>query len=73
MSNRENLDAALAAAGIAPRPFYTVADAARITGLNPNTVYMSIYARNLAAVRIGRAVRIPAPALAEFIYGGVAA
>lgn len=73
MSNREHLNAALNAAGIAPRPFYTVADAAKITGLSPNTVYMSIYARNLAAVRIGRAVRIPAPALAAFIYGGVAA
>lgn len=67
------LDEALAVAGIEPRPFYTVADVASITGLNANTIYQHIYARNLHAVRCGRAVRIPAPALADFMAGGVAA
>lgn len=71
--NVTQLDEVLGVAGMKPRPFYTVADVATITGLNTNTIYQHIYARNIQAVRCGRAVRIPAPALAAFISGGVAA
>lgn len=70
--NTTELNESLKLAGITPRPFYTVKDAATITGLSANTIYQHIYARELAAVKCGRAVRISATALASFLAGGEA-
>jgi excisionase family DNA binding protein len=45
----------------------TVQQVADLTGLRPATVYLWITMRRLPVVRLGRAVRVPADALAALI------
>lgn len=43
--------------------YVSVTEAAQRLGVSENTIYRSIYAKRLAAVKIGRIIRIPASAL----------
>jgi excisionase family DNA binding protein len=45
----------------------TVAEAAEALALKPSTIRAWIFHRKLPCVRCGRAVRVPAAAVAEFI------
>jgi len=45
----------------------TVAEASEMLGLKPATIYLWLAQRKLPRVSCGRAVRIPAEAIAEFI------
>ena len=40
--------------------YYTVAECARIVRVNPNTIYRAVERGDFPAVRVGRALRIPA-------------
>lgn len=46
------------------------ADVARHLGCTPETVYNLVKEGKLRAIRVGRLLRIPESALAEFIAGG---
>lgn len=53
---------------------YTYAEAAELLGVSARTVWSMVAAGTLRAVRIGRAVRIPATELARYLAqsGGAA-
>lgn len=48
-------------------PLLTVEQAATATGLKPPTIRKKIYAREIAYVKLGRAVRVPTSEIAKLI------
>ena len=56
----------------APRPavqFMTVAEVAAIMRVSKMTVYRLVHNGEMAAVRVGRSFRVPAPAVREYLDG----
>jgi excisionase family DNA binding protein len=57
----------------APRPavtFLTVAEVASIMRVSKMTVYRLVHGGELAAVRVGRSFRVPAPAVRAYLNDG---
>jgi excisionase family DNA binding protein len=54
-------------AGVASPALFTSDDAVRVLRLSRSVIYEQIKARRLRTVRQGRATRIPASAIAEYI------
>ncbi|WP_413543676.1 helix-turn-helix domain-containing protein [Citricoccus nitrophenolicus] len=53
-----------------PEPVLRVRDVAEHLDCGTDSVYQLIAAGNLRAIRVGRVIRVPESALAEFIAGG---
>jgi excisionase family DNA binding protein len=56
----------------APRPavsFLTVTEVAAIMRVSKMTVYRLVHGGELAAVRVGRSFRVPAPAVRDYLAG----